>query len=196
MITASSRSSTGGRREQLVGTAFAILRSRGADGLTLPMLADACGVSRPTVYNYFGGRTGLLLTLYQRLYDGHYAALVNALQPPSDTLEEIARGVAAALLDCAADRAEFDALTAALKGHSESEQKLLGMFDRYVEAMYIALLPHSCLGPPVLRLRCIGLLGAARAVGAELAGGRTTRDEAAAAVVELFMCSLNSATAV
>lgn len=46
------------RREQLLEAAVTVVRTRGADGLTLVTLAEAAGVSRPIVYDHFGTRAG------------------------------------------------------------------------------------------------------------------------------------------
>ena len=61
MATTPTRLSKQARREQLLDVAVAIVRTQGADGLTLVTLAEAAGVSRPITYDHFGTRPGLLL---------------------------------------------------------------------------------------------------------------------------------------
>ncbi|WP_103530960.1 TetR/AcrR family transcriptional regulator [Streptomyces sp. SM11] len=58
----------------------AIVRTRGADGLTLVTLAEEAGVSRPIAFDHFATRPGLLLALYQRLDERHRAAIMQVLR--------------------------------------------------------------------------------------------------------------------
>jgi len=48
------------RREQLVDAAAAVLQGRDPAEVTFEEIADAAGVSRALVYNYFGDRNGVL----------------------------------------------------------------------------------------------------------------------------------------
>ncbi|TFG84947.1 MAG: TetR/AcrR family transcriptional regulator [Spirochaetales bacterium] len=47
-------------RERILGAAETLLKSHGAEGLTVEAAADLAGVSRKTVYNYFANRFALL----------------------------------------------------------------------------------------------------------------------------------------
>ncbi|MGW2227154.1 TetR/AcrR family transcriptional regulator [Streptomyces formicae] len=190
MATTSPRLSKQARREQLLDTAVAIVRTQGTDGLTLVTLAEAAGVSRPIVYDHFGTRPGLLLALYQRLDDRHRAAIAEALRESAPTADEIARIISTAYFACATDMPELSAVSAALKGNPEMEAVQREMLDSYTDLMAAALLPHSGLTPDALRLRCVALLGAAEAIAAELNQGRASTDEAATALTGLIMGGL------
>jgi AcrR family transcriptional regulator len=54
------------RREQLVDAAAAVLQGRDPAEVTFEEIADAAGVSRALVYNYFGDRNGVLEAVYRR----------------------------------------------------------------------------------------------------------------------------------
>jgi AcrR family transcriptional regulator len=190
MATSATRLSKQARREQLLDTALEIVREQGADGLTLVTLAEAAGVSRPIAYDHFGTRAGLLLALYRRLEERHRAAVTEALQDAEPGAGAIARVMSAAYFACATDMPEFTAVSAALKGNPEAEALQHEMLDGYTEVMAAALAPHSTLPAGALRLRCIGVLGAADAIAVELNRGRTTATEAVSALAELILGGL------
>lgn len=194
MATISSRLSKPARREQLLDTALAVMRDQGADGLTLLTLAEAAGVSRPIVYDHFGTRPGLLLALYRRLEERHRRATERALRDAADTPEDLAHVMSAAYFACATDMPEFNAVSAALKGNREMEAAQQEMLDSYTAMMAAALLPHSGLPADALRLRCVGVLGAAEAIAAELNSGRITIGAAVSALAGLIIGGLGSGT--
>jgi AcrR family transcriptional regulator len=54
------------RREQIVDAAAEVFRGRDPAEVTFEEIADAAGVSRALVYNYFGDRGGLVEAVYRR----------------------------------------------------------------------------------------------------------------------------------
>jgi AcrR family transcriptional regulator len=54
------------RREQIVDAAATVFRGRDPAEVTFEEIADAAGVSRALVYNYFGDRNGLVEAVYKR----------------------------------------------------------------------------------------------------------------------------------
>ncbi|MFH8791667.1 TetR/AcrR family transcriptional regulator [Streptomyces sp. NPDC017941] len=190
MATTPARLSKQARREQLLDTAVAIVRAHGADGLTLVTLAEEAGVSRPIAYDHFATRPGLLLALHRRLDERHRAAITQALQEATPSAGEIARVISTAYFTCAADMPELSAVSAALKGNPEMEAVQHESTDSYTDLMVAALLPYSGLAPRALRLGCVGTLGAAEAIAAELNRGRTTLGEAVTALTDLILGGL------
>src|SRR5918998_4556362 len=174
MATPPTRLSKPARREQLLDAAVGIVREQGADGLTLVTLAEAAGVSRPIAYDHFGTRAGLLLALYRRLEERHRAAVAEALRTAPPSAAAVAQVMSSAYFACATDMPEFAAVSAALKGSPEMEAMQQEMLDGYTAVMAAALAPHSSLPADALRLRCVGVLGAAEAIAAELNHGRAT----------------------
>jgi AcrR family transcriptional regulator len=190
MTTPPTRLSKQARREQLLDAALGIVRARGADGLTLVTLAEAAGVSRPIAYDHFGTRAGLLLALYRRLDERHRAAVAEALRTAAPTAAAIAHVMSTAYFACATDMPEFAAVSAALKGDPEMEAIQHEMLDGYTNVMAAALAPHSGLPAEALRLRCVGVLGAAEAIAAELNRDGTTADDAVSALTDLIVGGL------
>ncbi|WP_224058197.1 hypothetical protein [Streptomyces kanamyceticus] len=69
------------------------------------------------------------------------------------------------------------------------------MTDSYADLMATALLPYSGLAPQALRLRCVGVLGAAEAIAAELNRERATDDEVVTALTDLIVGGLDARAA-
>ncbi|WP_106210532.1 TetR family transcriptional regulator [Kineococcus rhizosphaerae] len=67
---------TGGeRREQLIGVGRSLFAAKGVEGTTVEEIAAAAGVSKPVVYEHFGGKEGL----YAVVVDREIAALLGAI---------------------------------------------------------------------------------------------------------------------
>ncbi|ADB32919.1 transcriptional regulator, TetR family [Kribbella flavida DSM 17836] len=190
MTAAPTRMSKQARREQLLDAGLGIVRARGTDGLTLVTLAEAAGVSRPIVYDHFGSRTGLLLELYRRLDERHRSALAEALAAADPAAGAVAHVMSTAYFACATDMPEFAAVSAALKGNPEAEAMQHDLLDDYVELMAGAMAPYSSLSVDALKLRCVGVLGAAEAIAAELNHDRATTDDAVTALSDLIVGNL------
>ena len=61
-----TRLARGERREQIVDAAAEVFQRRDPAEVTFEEIADAAGVSRALVYNYFGDRNGILEAVYRR----------------------------------------------------------------------------------------------------------------------------------
>lgn len=61
-----TRLARGERREQILDAAAAVFDGRDPLEVTFEEIAEAAGVSRALVYNYFGDRNGVLEALYRR----------------------------------------------------------------------------------------------------------------------------------
>ncbi|MFD6396707.1 TetR/AcrR family transcriptional regulator [Nocardia sp. NPDC060249] len=192
MTARSGRLAKPARREQLLDTALTLVREHGTDGLTLATLAEAAGVSRPIVYDHFGTRPELLLALYRQLDERHRLASEQAARDATPTVGEIARVMSAAYFACATDMPEFDAISAALKGNPDVQAIQHDMLDSYRDWMAATLHPFSALTATALRLRCVGVLGAAETLAAELNRGATTPEEAISALTDLIVGSIGA----
>jgi AcrR family transcriptional regulator len=63
---ARSRMTAAERREQLIGTARAVFAQRGFEGTTVEEIAARAEVSKPIVYEHFGGKEGLYAVVVDR----------------------------------------------------------------------------------------------------------------------------------
>src|SRR5918996_6303591 len=68
------------RREQILGVARAIFAEKGYEATSVEEIAQRAGISKPVVYEHFGGKEGLYAVLVDRevraLLDGISDALV------------------------------------------------------------------------------------------------------------------------
>lgn len=170
------------RRDQLLDTALCIVRDQGTDALTLGYLAEQAGVSKPIAYEHFGTRAGLLVALYERLDQRQVDELVAAIAGAPKQLEEVARIMSAAYMACYRSIGpEWSAISAALKGDEEMEKFQTSLIDSYIDLYRATLTPYTGLSTNELRLRCVGIIGAAEAISREMARGNL--GEAVAATV-------------
>jgi TetR/AcrR family transcriptional regulator len=67
-------------RLKLLECALELFSSRGYDAVGVQAVADAAGLKKPTLYHYFGSKSGLLKTLL----DTHFEELFMALEKAAD----------------------------------------------------------------------------------------------------------------
>ncbi len=65
------------RREQLIGVARAVFAERGFEAASIEEIAERAAVSKPVVYQHFGGKEGLYAVVVDREV-GHLLALITA----------------------------------------------------------------------------------------------------------------------
>lgn len=69
------------RRHQLIGIARSLFAERGYDGTSIEEIAQRANVSKPVVYEHFGGKEGLYAVVVDRemsaLLDGITSSLTN-----------------------------------------------------------------------------------------------------------------------
>ncbi len=86
------------RREQLIGIGRKLFAEKGFEGTTVEEIAATAGVSKPVVYEHFGGKEGL----YAVVVDREIQALLNAITGAlvsAGTSRELIERAALALLD-------------------------------------------------------------------------------------------------
>ncbi|WP_426131235.1 TetR/AcrR family transcriptional regulator [Pararhizobium sp. PWRC1-1] len=176
------------RRTQLLDTARDILRECGADALTLGHLAERAGVSKPIAYEHFGTREGLLIALSEEIEARHVGKLKAGLEKAPPTLPAIADVISSAYIGCALESGpEWLAMSGALRGNAQMDAVQQTLADDYVAIIAAALARFSTLPPDDLRLRCVGLAGAAETMARELIRGRIGENTASANLAALIM---------
>lgn len=85
------------RREQIVEAAARVLHGRDPSEVTFEEIADAAGVSRALVYNYFGDRHGLVTAVYAHNAEQLRRAVVQPLDGTETVREALAKFVRAYL---------------------------------------------------------------------------------------------------
>jgi AcrR family transcriptional regulator len=82
------------RREQLLDAAESVFAGRDPLEVTFEQVADAAGVSRALVYNYFGDKLGLIAAVYLRRVlelDEELAATINGEGPADERVRHLIR---------------------------------------------------------------------------------------------------------
>jgi AcrR family transcriptional regulator len=124
------RLSKADRHRQLVVTALGVIRTQGADCLTLGHLATRAGVSKPVVYDHFGSRSGLLIDLYRWIDSERIETFRQAMAAARKDRDETIACLADAYIRCAADlTGEFHIVGAALAGSPEKS----GVYDELLD---------------------------------------------------------------
>src|SRR6266699_985100 len=81
------------RREQLLGIGRKLFAERGFEGTSIEEIAAQAGVSKPVVYEHFGGKEGLYAVVVDREVE-RFLTLATRLLQGEDTMEkfEVAAG--------------------------------------------------------------------------------------------------------
>jgi AcrR family transcriptional regulator len=85
------------RREQLLDIGRRLFAERGLDGTSIEEIAARAGVSKPVVYEHFGGKEGLYAVVVDREVERFLAMATDLLQGDDDTMEKF-EAAAVALL--------------------------------------------------------------------------------------------------
>jgi AcrR family transcriptional regulator len=86
------------RREQLIDVGRKLFADKGFEGTTVEEIASKAGVSKPVVYEHFGGKEGLYAVVVDREIAALLGAITGALSAEAGSRETLERA-ALALLD-------------------------------------------------------------------------------------------------
>jgi AcrR family transcriptional regulator len=75
------------RREQLLDVGRRLFAERGLDGTSIEEIAAQAGVSKPVVYEHFGGKEGLYAVVVDREVD-RFTSMATTLLSGEDTMEK------------------------------------------------------------------------------------------------------------
>ena len=166
------------RRRQLLEAALGIVRTEGADKLTLGYLAERAGVSKPVVYDHFGTRSVLLIELYRMIDHERVEAFQASMAGGGRTRRQTVDALAGAYILCAGDVTdEFHAVGAALAGSEEKAQVFQELLGNCVRMFIAVLTPHTTLPGDEIERRCTALVAAGEALAAAMVQKRFTEAE-------------------
>ncbi len=95
--TARARMTGRERREQLIGVGRKHFADRGFEGATIEEIAASAGVSKPVVYEHFGGKEGLYAVVVDREIESLLAGVASALDSGGTSRQLIERAALALL---------------------------------------------------------------------------------------------------
>ncbi|WP_239459112.1 TetR/AcrR family transcriptional regulator [Bifidobacterium ruminantium] len=108
----SSRMTSLQRREQLIEVGRALFAAKGFEAVSVEEIAATAKVSKPIVYEHFGGKEGLYAVVVDREMRALTDVLINALSDPQAHPRQIVERTALALLTYVEENAEgFRVLT-------------------------------------------------------------------------------------
>lgn len=184
--TPRSRMSYDERHVQLLTTAREFIREEGSDALTLARLADRAGVTKPLVYQHFGTKAGVLVELYGEFKTRTHIALDAALGRTGGDLQEIARVISDAYIDCIdAESTELPGVGGALSGSAELEDLRERADAAFSERCRRALEPFAVGSLPEASLHAI--LGAADGIARAIVLGRIGSQEGREALAKVVI---------
>ena len=175
------------RREQLITVARGLFAERGFEGTSVEEIAAQAGVSKPVVYEHFGGKEGLYAVVVDRevrtLLDGIGGALT------SGTERELIEQAALALLDYIeshTDGFRILARDSSVGGTGGSFATILGDIASQVEHILVGAFKHRGLDAKTAPMYAQMLVGMVAATGQWWLGTRRPKKpEVAAHLVNL-----------
>lgn len=120
-------------RELLLSTALDLFHARGYDAVGVQEIVERAGVTKPTLYYYFGSKLGLLKALLESRYQRLEDAVLDASRQIKD-LPEILYRVARVFFDFAAAQEKFYLLMLSLfytGKENEAFQAVSPFIERY-----------------------------------------------------------------
>ena len=93
-------------RELLLNTALELFHAKGYDAVGVQEIVDRAGVTKPTLYYYFGSKLGLLKSLLESRYSILEAQITEASKTPGN-LPQVLYQVARVFFDFAASQEKF-----------------------------------------------------------------------------------------
>jgi len=174
------------RREQLIGVALGLFAERGFDGSAIEEVANRAAVSKPIVYEHFGGKEGLYAVVVDREVDLLLSMMREALT--AGTSRELLEQAAIALLDYIEQHPEgFRILVRESPiGTTASFQSIIGDVATRVEGILVDAFTRRGLDPRTAPMYAQMLVGMVGATGQWWLGTRKPdRDVVAAHLVNL-----------
>ncbi len=86
---------SGNNRSIIIEQALNLFAARGYDAVSVQEIVDAAGVTKPTLYHYFGSKHGLLDAVLSEHFEALYCRVKEAADYQGDLPLNLYRGVAA-----------------------------------------------------------------------------------------------------
>ena len=184
------RMSSAERREQLIDIARGLFADRGFDGTSVEEIAAHAGVSKPVVYEHFGGKEGLYAVVVDREVRALETSIKDALAAPNANYREIIERGTLAMLDyidaCPDGFRIISRDSAASSSTSTTFASILSDITARVEDILVQPLARRGYNPQLGRVFAQGLVGLVAAAGQSWLDEREPpKEELAAQLVNL-----------
>jgi AcrR family transcriptional regulator len=154
------------RMEQTLEVAHALFAARGYAPVTMDEVAQAVGVTKPLLYNYFGNKERLYLACMEPAGDALVAAVVGAVERTETPEAALRTGIHAFFEFVDRDRASWRVLFDETLPSEGGIARRVGEYRaRVLELVEAALLAQPSPAPPLhVEALSVALLGAAEAL--------------------------------
>lgn len=184
---ARTRLSRADRYAQLIEQAWALVRSEGADALTLGRLAERADVAKPVAYSHFASRAALLAALFTEFDERQTAMLEEYLASGDESLHGRASAIAESYVGCAlAQGRELTGVLAALEGSPELERVKRESEQAYSERCREILAPFGG-ADGISPASITAIFGAADALSQAAVSGALSPDHAKGELTTLIV---------
>ena len=148
------------RREQLVGVGRAAFAERGFDGISVEEISSRAGVSKPVVYEHFGGKEGLYLAVIEAEQERLLTSIMSSIGE-GRWRERIERGIVA-LLSYVEDHTDGFVILVhgQVPGGEQTYSTLLSTFTAQVADLLGEAFSHRGLDPELAQLHAQAIVGA------------------------------------
>jgi AcrR family transcriptional regulator len=155
-------------RQQLTDTATQLFVARGFDAVRVAEIAEACGVSEKTVFNYFPTKESLILDRLEATVDSLRTGLADDAQAPVDAALRILDGELTAMTSWLATQGDLVQASAAIRRFGTLIQETPSlrahqndMMDQFTDVAAAVLAERAGLpaGAPEAQITASALLG-------------------------------------
>jgi len=188
----SKRLSRQDRRDQLLKIANEIMETDGADALTLAVLAERAGVSKPVAYDHFETRAGLLQAMLENLGRYYENDARVQIEAAPKTLAATTRIMSEAYVACTLEAGpSVSILLAAVEANADAQEAGRIFRAHHAKQLQEAIAPFVSGDNARIFLLCTALIAAADAICAEMTNGRITAEFAVDTLTQLLTASLS-----
>ncbi|WP_432505544.1 TetR/AcrR family transcriptional regulator [Kineococcus arenarius] len=159
---------TGGeRREQLIGIGRALFAERGVEGTTVEEIAARAGVSKPLVYEHFGGKEGLYAVVVDREIAALLSSITGALTRRGSPRTRLERSITALLdyIEGSTDGFRILVRDSPAAGSTGTFASLISDIARQVEHLLVDAFAARGFPPQTASLYAQGLVGMVAVTG-------------------------------
>lgn len=122
---------------RILRTALNLFSAKGYDGTSVREICEASGITKPTLYHFFGSKDGVFKALVESALSDFERDLREAVQPPGPAVERLQR-VARKYFDSAVRQRELVRLIFALVHNASGAPPVLdipGFYDRILKVV-------------------------------------------------------------
>lgn len=155
------------RREQLIVVGRDIFATDGVQGATVEDIATRAGVTKPVIYEHFGGKEGLYAVVVDRAIHDLYGAIADAIEGPPGIRTTIERSVLALLDFMETSPSSFEVLVRSSPSwHGDgSAASLMSAIADMVEELFVDVLEAHGFDPEPAPIYVQALLGSIALTG-------------------------------